>query len=195
MDGLSRSSSARRRAGGLARAALVALIATVGLVAVPGTASAAGGDGSITPLLDCLRQNGDGTVTAILGYTNSARNAETIPVGTWNKISPTNYNGPQPTTFASGTKHGAYTVTMTRSEYSGGPSWFLDGKFAFFGSSWASGVPTCPSSTELPEDGNGTGPAIALAFAGVVGAVAVRRVRRRADVEAADSAGAGRDDA
>jgi hypothetical protein len=180
MDGLSRSWSTRRGHGRIPRVALVAVTAVVALLAVPGTASAAGGDGSVTPILDCLRQNTNGTVTAILGYTNSARTAENIPAGTWNTISPTNYNGPQPTTFASGTKHGAYTVTMTKSEYGGGPSWFLDGKFAFFGSSWAAGVATCPASTSLPEDGNGTGPAIALALAGVIGAVTLQRVRRRA---------------
>jgi hypothetical protein len=153
----------------------------VALIAAPGTASAASGDGSVTPLVDCLGQNKDGTYTAVLGYTNSARTAETIPVGTWNKISHSKYDGPQPTTLQAGTKHGAYTVTMTKSEYSGGPSWFLDGKFAFFGSAWATGVPACPTSTQLPEDGNGTGPAIALVVAGVIGAVVVHRVRRRAE--------------
>jgi hypothetical protein len=38
----------------------------------------------------------------------------------------------------------------------------------------------CPPSTELPEAGNGTGPAIALGAAGLVGVVVVQRARRRA---------------
>jgi hypothetical protein len=193
MDGSSRSSSVRR--GRLARALLVAVVTLVALVAAPGTASAAAGDGTITPILDCLRQNPDGTYTAVLGYTNPARTTEKIPVGTWNTVSPAKYNGPQPTSFASGTKHGAYSVTMTRSEYMGGPSWFLDGKFVFFGWSWSNGVATCPPSTELPEEGNGTGPAIAVAVAGVIGAVAVHRVRRRALAGAGAPARDGGDDA
>jgi hypothetical protein len=110
-------------------------------------------------------------------------------------MSPTRFDGQQPTTFASGTKHGAYTVTMTPAEYMGGSNWYLDGKFAFFGWAWSTGVPTCPASTELPEDGNGTGPAIALVLAGVVGAVAVHRVRRRALAAAPAPAAARRDDA
>jgi hypothetical protein len=188
MDGLSRSSSARRGRPRLTRAALVAVIAVVGLVAAPGTASAAGGDGSVTPILDCLRQNTNGTYTAVLGYTNSARSTEDIARGAWNKMSPTRFDGQQPTTFASGTKHGAYTVTITQAEYMGGSYWYLDGKFAFIGWVWSSGVPTCPASTELPEDGNGTGPAIALVLAGAVGAVAVHRVRRRALAATAQAA-------
>ncbi|WP_222265557.1 hypothetical protein [Modestobacter marinus] len=180
MDGPRRSSRQRRGRARLARAALVAVLALVGLLAVPGTASAAPGDGTITPVLDCLRQNPDGTYTAVLGYTNSARSTEPIPVGTWNTISPAKYNGGQPTSFVSGTRHGAFSVTLTKSEYMGGPSWYLDGKFVFFGWAWTNGVTTCPPSTELPEEGNGTGPAIAVAVAGLVGAFAVHRARRRA---------------
>jgi hypothetical protein len=195
MDGPRRSSRQRRGRARLARAALVAILALVGLVAAPGTAAAAAGDGTITPVLNCLRQNSDWTYTAVLGYTNSARNTEKIPLGTWNSISPTRYNGGQPTSFSSGTKHGAFSVTLTRSEYMGGPYWYLDGKFVFFGWAWSNGVTACPPSTELPEEGNGTGPAIALAAAGVVGAFAVHRARRRAPAPAAAPGRDGDDDA
>jgi len=175
-------------------------MALIGLFAAPGTASAqtggGGGDGTVTPFLDCLRQNKDGSYTAILGYTNSSRTTETIARGTWNKVSPTKYDGNQPTSFPAGTKHGALTVTITKSEYMGGPYWYLDGKFVYWGWAWThdGSASTCPPSTELPEDGNGTGPAIVLVAAGAVGAVVVHRVRRRA-LEAAPRTGGERDDA
>jgi hypothetical protein len=53
----------------------------------------------------------------------------------------------------------------------------------------ASASRVCPASTDLPEEGNGTGPAIGLAAAGVVGAVLVHRARKRTPTPA------GRDDA
>ena len=52
----------------------------------------------------------------------------------------------------------------------------------------ASSSQVCPSSTELPAQGNGLGPAIGVAAAGVVGAAWVLRAR------ALGTAG-GRDDA
>jgi hypothetical protein len=64
----------------------------------------------------------------------------------------------------------------------GGPYWWLDGEFVYWGWAWThdGSAATCPSSTELPEEGNGTGPAIALVAAGLVGGVVVQRARRRA---------------
>jgi hypothetical protein len=169
MDGLSRSTSRRRR-GGLARAALVAVIAVVGLVAVPGTASAAG---EVTPLLDCVQKlhGGSGWV-AIFGYSTSSSVPVTLPVGPPNAVTPAASNGDQPTTFEPGTHHGVFTVPFRTGNSA---SWTVDGRTVT--STMSSKA--CPASTELPEDGNGTGPAIALAVAGVVGAVALRRVHRR----------------
>src|SRR3712207_6411123 len=106
----------------LGRAALVAVLALLAVVAAPGPASATG---SVTPILDCLRQNPNGSYTAVLGYTNTSRSPVTIPRGTWNRISPAGYDGSQPTVFQPGTRHGAVTVTITRSEYMGGPYWWL----------------------------------------------------------------------
>jgi hypothetical protein len=181
--------SSRRARARLTRAALVAVVAFLALVAVPGTASA--GNNGVTPFLDCLRQNPNGSYTAVLGYTNTSRTAVTIPRGTWNKISPSKYDGPQPTVFEPGTKHGAVTVTISKNEYMGGPYWWLDGEFVYWGWAWThdGGAATCPSSTELPEEGNGTGPAIALLAAGLVGAVLVQRANRRARALAAASRG------
>jgi hypothetical protein len=172
------------------RAGLVAVIALLALVAMPGAAAAAPSataTGFVQPILDCITKNPDGTVTAVLGHTNTSKSSITVPVGTWNNIQPAKANGPQPTVFKPGTVHGAYSVKMTNSQYMGGSYWYLDGSFAYFGWAWTQNGPFCPPSTQLPEEGNGTGPAIGLAVAGGVGAILVHRAKRRARaLDAAD---------
>lgn len=184
-----RSSRPRRARGRVTRAALVAVLALVGPVTAPGTASAVG---EVRPFVDCLGKNSDGTYTAVLGYTNSSTSTVTVAVGTRNSVSPSRLDGTQPTTFGPGTKRGVLTLTITASEYlRSGPYWQVDGSVAHFGWSTARGLTTCPSSTELPADGNGTGMVLALAAAGMVGGVLVHRANRRARVLTA----AGHDDA
>ncbi|SET98682.1 hypothetical protein [Geodermatophilus poikilotrophus] len=155
----------------LLRAALVAVVAVVALVAVPGAASARG---TVVPLLDCVVANDDGSWTAVFGYRNTSSSPVRIPTGPRNKVTPATVGSPQPTTFQPGTHRGAFTVTVARGA---GPMWHLDGTnlAARRGTATA-----CPSSTQMPADGNGTGAAIALVAAGLVGTVAVQRARRRA---------------
>jgi hypothetical protein len=176
------SSSARSARAGMVRIALVAVIAVAGVLALPGTASA---KGTVVPLLDCVVTNADGTWTAVFGYRNTSGSAVSIPSGARNKVTPVTYGAPQPTTFQPGTHRGVFTVTVPRGA---GPMWHLDGTnlAARLGSATA-----CPPPTELPAEGNGTGMAIALAGAGVVGLALVRRAGRRAralDVAARDGA-------
>ena len=186
MDGLSRSSTAQRVRARATRAALVAVIAAIGLFALPGTALAVG---EVTPVLDCVRKNSDSTYTAVLGYTNRASVPITLPAGSRNKVAPASQNGRQPTTFQPGTQRGAFTMTLTAAEYTrSGNYWAIDGNIAYVGQVLAPNATICPASTELPEEGNGTGPAIGLAAAGVVGAVLVQRANRRARA-AAESRG------
>ena len=187
MDGLPRSSPARRLRARVTRAALVAVIALVGLLASPGTALAVG---EVTPALDCVRKNSNGTYTAVLGYTNRASVPITLPVGSRNKVAPASQDGRQPTTFQPGTQRGAFTMTLTSSEYTrSGNYWAIDGNIAYIGQVLAPNAATCPASTELPEEGNGTGPAIALTAAGLVGGVMVHRANRRARALATASRG------
>jgi hypothetical protein len=185
MDGPCRSRTARRRG---ARLALLAAGAVLSLTAAPGVAAAAPA-GSVVPLLDCVRANGDGTWTALFGYDNRTRSTVTIPVGPDNKLTPTSYGTPQPTRFAPGVHHGVFVAPVTRGA---GPMWHLDRTNL---AARAGSGPACPGSTELPQEGNGTGAAIALAVAGAVGAVAVHRARRRALDGAGLPAGAEHDDA
>ena len=155
----------------LLRAAVVAVVAVMALVAAPGTASA---KGTVVPLLDCVVANDDGSWTAVFGYQNRSGSPVRIPTGPRNKVTPATVGSPQPTTFQPGTHRGAFTVTVPRGA---GPMWHLDGTnlAARLGTAKA-----CPSSTQMPAEGNGTGAAIALVAAGLVGAVAVQRSRRRA---------------
>jgi hypothetical protein len=96
-----------------------------------------------------------------------------------NQAHPSAFASLLPTTFEPGTVNGAFTTTVSRSDLDAGASWVLDGYTLDYRAA-ASASRVCPASTELPEEGNGTGPAIGLAVAGVVGAVLVRRARKRA---------------
>ena len=170
MNGLPRTWRARRGRVRLSRAALVAVIAVAGLLALPGTASAAG---AVTPVLNCTKPAAGGGFTAVVGYDNTTGQDVTIPYGKQNRIVSGQYDGAQPTLFEAGRHDGAFTVTITSSS----ATWTLGRTQLLVKPSEA---PACPSSTELPEEGNGTGPAIGLAAAGVVGAVLVHRANRRA---------------
>ena len=168
MDG--RSSTVRRARASFSRAALVVVIAVMGLLALPGTASAAG---EVVPVLNCTKPAAGGGFTAVVGYDNPSGQTVTVPYGKQNRIVSGRYDGAQPTVFRAGRHDGAFTVTITTSS----ATWTLGRTLLLLKPSEA---PACPASTELPEEGNGTGPAIALLAAGLVGGVMVQRARRRA---------------
>jgi len=160
-----------------ARLAAVAALVAVTLLAAPGTASAYG---TVTPLLDCVVQNNNGTYTAVLGYSNSTGRTQSIPVGSYNMLTPSWVDQVQPTTFTPGTHHGVFTVTLTWIDLLFRPSWRLGGDAVDYSDVTSA---ACPSSTQMPSEGNGAGPAIGLVAAGVAGAFLVRRHVRRARQE------------
>ena len=176
MNGPKRSAMAQRARGRAVRAAIVAVIAAMGFLAVPGTASAAW---KVEPALDCHVANADGSRTLVLGYTSYTWGVWNIPHGKKNTVFPSRLQGEQPTAFQSGTVHGAFTVRVTAAELRSGARWDLDGYVLDFAAAVGS-APACPASTELPEEGHGTGPVIALLAAGLFGGVMVQRARRRA---------------
>lgn len=179
------SSGSRVGRGRLARTALVSVMTVVGLLAAPGTASAAD---TVTPVLNCTTPAAGGGFTAVVGYDNGTGRDVTIPFGKQNRIVPGKYDGAQPTVLAAGRHDGAFTVAIKGDS----AKWKLGDMQLLL---TPAGAPACPSATELPEEGNGTGPAIALLGAGVFGAVAVQRIRRRALVGAGAPTGEDRDDA
>lgn len=175
----------RRAVRGFLPAAVVAALLSLGQVPAWATTT-----GSVTPILDCVTQNEDGSFTGVVGYTSTYPATRTLPVGPSNSISPSAYNGKQPTTFKPGTQHGIYAVTVSENDgIHGHPTWFLDGHYLSPG--WNTQLsPSCPAPVQLPADGNGTGGPIALIVAGVVGAAALGLLRRRAVAGAEEHAGA-----
>jgi hypothetical protein len=162
----------------VARLAAVGALVALSLVGIPGTASAAG---TVSPLLDCVVQNSNGTFTAVLGYSNTTGRTQTIGYGYNNAITPSKYDRVQPTTFYSGTYHGVFKVTVTMPDvYYSNPSWRLNGDTIDYTDVTSN---SCPPPTQMPSVGNGAGPAIGLLVAGLVGAVLVRRYVRRAGRE------------
>jgi hypothetical protein len=173
MAGTSRKTGSRLRAR-FARVAAIGVIAALALVFTPGVASAGPG---VTPLVDCYRDNRDGTFWVVLGY-KSTYSSTTTFTGSANKVYPTSISG-QPTTFYPGTYHGQWTVRLTHSQiFDQDARWILNGTTLTY-SEQVQYATVCPPTTQLPADGNGTGTAVALGAAGVVGAAMIFRFRRR----------------
>ncbi|GAB4080931.1 hypothetical protein GCM10028783_18790 [Modestobacter muralis] len=150
---------------------LAGLVALAALLISPATAQAAG---TVTPTASCYQPNSDGSVSVLLGYVNNTGVTQTIPRGPANVITPSRYDGVQPTSFAPGSHPGAFALTVPASDAWGG-SWTLDGVTL----SNASAVSQCPAGTSLPADGNGLGMTMVMVGAGLVAAVALVVSRRR----------------
>ncbi|MBN1095029.1 hypothetical protein JKP76_02590 [Blastococcus sp. TML/C7B] len=133
----------------------------------------------MAPIVDCYRDNGDGSYWVVVGYNNTTGSQKTYPYGTANQVYPTRLQGQQPTTFAKGTVHGAWQVKLTFSEiFYQNARWTLNGTTIQY-SQYVQYATVCPPSTVLPADGNGLGTTMALGGAGVVGAFMLYRSRRR----------------
>ncbi len=177
MAGTSTTTGSRIRTR-LARLAAVGMIVALPLVAVPGTASAAG---TVTPIVDCYRDNGNGTFWVVVGYNNTTGSSKTYAYGSANQVYPTRLQGQQPRQFANGTVHGAWRVLLSFEEiFYQNARWVLNGTTLQY-SNYVQYATVCPPSTVLPADGNGIGTAVAVGGAGAVGAVVLVRFRRRLD--------------
>jgi|SRR4051794_16646757 len=170
-DRPARDARRRPRAGrGPLRLALVLLLAVAGPIAPAGAAAAA--DSTPVPLLNCVIPQSSGGFTAVLGYSNSSGTTVRMPLGAKNKFTPTRYDGNQPTTFLPGEHRGVFSVRVTHPSV----KWMLGSTKLPLD---AAAAPRCPPSTEMPEEGNGTGPAVALLAAGALGVLLIRRLRNR----------------
>jgi hypothetical protein len=124
---------------GLRRAAL--LVSAVGTLLLA-TALPAAAAGTVTPTLTCVFDNGDGTSTAVFGYTNTTGTAVTLPIGGSNNFAPSPQDRGQPTVFPPGSDTSAVLVVFDGSKQ----TWTLDaGKVHTTPSS-----PACPTDPSLP---------------------------------------------
>lgn len=162
-----RTIGATARAWG--RLGLVSCFVTVSLVGGSGVATAE--PSPITPVLECVVVDPSGDYTAVLGYDNPSGTPVTIPHGASNRISPSRYDGQQPTTFLAGRQRGVFSVTFSN----GHPKWTLQGSSVTL----TDETTTCPSPTEMPVEGNGMGLVIGVGVAGLLGVVMIRRLQRR----------------
>ena len=75
-----------------------------------GSAMAAG---TVTPTLQCVFHNADGSFTGVFGYTNSSATAVTLPVGGSNTFAPNPADRGQPTVFQPGSHPSTLLVDFT----------------------------------------------------------------------------------
>jgi hypothetical protein len=159
------------------------VVTALAVTVTPGVASAAGG--TVTPLMDCYTREKDGSYTLVFGYSNPNGNTRNVS-GYYNSLSPSKFQGSQPTRFAAGTTHGAFTLRAgLQDTYQG--YWYLDGHTLTFYDAMRA-ADACSASTPLPASGNGTGLAVGLVVAGVAGTLVVRRLVRRGQGEPAGTA-------
>jgi IPT/TIG domain. len=69
----------------------------------------------VRPVLECVRNNGDGTYTAFFGYKNDNNVSVYIPAGSKNKFTPTPQDRGQPRVFESGRHYKVFTVNFNGS--------------------------------------------------------------------------------
>lgn len=150
----------------LARLGVVAApLVGLALVAAPASAVPKG----VAAVGSCYFDNGNGTITAVFGYTNTG-STTTIPVGANNQVytgtSTANYTAAypaaQPTTFLTGGQSNVFAVTGPPG---GGAAWFLNGAYATVMPGSSS---LCPQGSTLP-----TGDGVVLTLVAAAGMVPV----------------------
>lgn len=92
--------------------------------------AAAAPNGSITPIVNCIWNNGNGTVTASVGYRSTNSGTVTEPIGSGNRFRPGAQNRGQPTTFLPGTQNNVFAVTVTYAEIEDEINWYVTGRSA-----------------------------------------------------------------
>ncbi|SCX37880.1 hypothetical protein SAMN03159343_0229 [Klenkia marina] len=175
MSSTTRTSSPTRKG---ARLVVVVLLSLLAMAIAPGSASAA--SGTVRPIADCYRDNGDGTYTGVLGYVSDESVTRDIPVGPDNRTEPEAWQSQVPTRFEPGTHHGVASVVLTQRQLEGldPASWSLDGTTLSAGT--VGQVSACDGS-EMPQLANGAVVVGSLAAAALVGLVLLRRNDRRND--------------
>jgi hypothetical protein len=156
------------------RIAAAALTGAV-ILALPATALA--DQPTVTPILNCVTVNANGSFTALFGYTNTGPTDTLINRGPDNQITPSNLNGTQPETFGPGTAYGVLTLAVPAG---GTATWTLHGNHQAVASISS---PHCDPPVSLPQEGNGLGLVVGLIVAALAGTLAIRRIVTRAGAQ------------
>ncbi len=127
-------------------------------------------NGSLTPTLTCVDISSKSEYTAYFGYTNTGSSVTYPTDSKFNRVSPSSYNGAQPTDFPPGTFSNVFSVLVT----SPSVSWTLDRSTVS-----ASSHSTQCSDSSLPVDPLGLSLVLVLGVGIVVGAIFVTRTARR----------------
>lgn len=137
-------------------------------VSVVLSAAPAGAAGTVTPTLECVFQNADGTDTAVFGYSNTTGAVVSLPVGATNGFSSAPDDRGQPTVFATGQHDHVVLATFAK----GNLSWNLDGNSA----KATNGSTKCVSDPSLPvSQGSPAGLALTVIGSAVVSLFLGRR--------------------
>ncbi|WP_045747913.1 hypothetical protein [Actinoplanes rectilineatus] len=162
-------------------AGAVALIAAVvtALVLNSGPAAATWKTLNGTPTCDCVLKNSeDNTYRAVFGYTVGGSVTGTIAAGDNNQVTlaggTTTTEADVTTKFKPGTHKASFATGWVSATTT--VTWKVGGKSV--SATWKR--PTCGNDVSLPAGGNGSGPLIVLAFAGVAAVVVTVWRRRRA---------------
>jgi hypothetical protein len=156
------------------RIAAAGLTATI-VLALPATALA--NQPTVTPTVNCVTVNADGSFTALFGYSNTGTTQTLIKRGPSNQITPSNLDGSQPDTFAPGTTYGAFSLTIAAG---GTATWTLHGNRQAVATALST---RCGPPVSLPQEGNGLGLVLGLIVAALAGTVAIRRIVTRAGAQ------------
>lgn len=81
---------------------------------------------TISPVIESVMDNGDGTFTVLLGYNNTFTTTQNIPISNGNKFTPAPLDRGQPTEFLPGRQFGVFSITWTGSNL----TWTLGGSTA-----------------------------------------------------------------
>ena len=171
-------SSIGRRLARRALAAAATLVAVVAVVATSGAPAHAAGTPGLSSTATCAWDNGDGTYTAVFGWTNTSKKTYNVPQGVDNQVyagySTSNFwtavDANPPTSFPVGSVANAVTASFPAS---GGAAWNLSGNYVIV----TAASTACPASTlATTNDGVATVVAVLVALA-AVGALGRRRGR------------------
>ncbi len=146
---------------------VTALLLAATLIAASPPAAAA--TANVVPTVTCVTLDTGHNFTAYFGYSNSGT-AANYPDGSSNQVTPSRYDGNQPTSFITGTVTNAFNVLAHNQSI----TWTVEGQ-----SATATATSTACSGSSLPVDPLGLSLVIAIGLGVLIGVVVIRRTAKR----------------